>query len=172
MRDIAIFMMTGKGNKMNSVPMTAAGLARIKEELANRKSVERQNIVRAIAEARKHGDLSENAEYHAAKEAQGMNEAKIKDLEHKVSRAQIIEITELSGDTVMFGATVTVMDEETEVESVYQIVGEVEADAQAGKISHTSPIARALIGKSVGESVEVRIPSGEKYLEIIKVEFI
>jgi len=172
LRDIAIFMMTGKGNKMNSVPMTAAGLARIKEELANRKSVERQNIVRAIAEARKHGDLSENAEYHAAKEAQGMNEAKIKDLEHKVSRAQIIEITELSGDTVMFGATVTVMDEETEVESVYQIVGEVEADAQAGKISHTSPIARALIGKSVGESVEVRIPSGEKYLEIIKVEFI
>jgi transcription elongation factor GreA len=165
-------MMTGKGNKMNSVPMTAAGLARIKEELANRKSVERQNIVRAIAEARKHGDLSENAEYHAAKEAQGMNEAKIKDLEHKVSRAQIIEIAELSGDTVMFGATVTVMDEETEIEATYQIVGEVEADAQAGKISHTSPIARALIGKSVGESVEVRIPSGEKYLEVIKVEFI
>ncbi len=157
---------------MNTVPMTAAGLARIKQELSNRKSVERQSIVRAIAEARKHGDLSENAEYHAAKEAQGMNEAKIKDLEHKVSRAQIIEIADLSGDTVMFGATVTVMDEETDIESTYQIVGEVEADAQAGKISHTSPIARALIGKEAGDSVEVRIPSGEKYLEIIKVEFI
>ncbi|HHK74650.1 MAG TPA: transcription elongation factor GreA [Rhizobiales bacterium] len=157
---------------MNSVPMTAAGLAKIKEELSNRKSVERQSIVRAIAEARKHGDLSENAEYHAAKEAQGMNEARIKDLEHKVSRAQIIEIAELSGDTVMFGATVTVLDEETEAESTYQIVGEVEADAHAGKISHTSPIARALIGKEVGDSVEVHIPSGEKYLEILKVEFI
>ncbi len=157
---------------MNTVPMTAAGLARIKEELAKRKSVERQSIVRAIAEARKHGDLSENAEYHAAKEAQGMNEAKIKDLEHKVGRAQVIDISELSGDKVMFGATVTIMDEETEIEVTYQLVGEVEADAANGKISLTSPIARALIGKQTGDSVEVKTPAGEKYFEIIMVEFI
>lgn len=157
---------------MNSVPMTASGLAALKEELTRRKNEERPRIVKAIAEARKHGDLSENAEYHAAKEQQGLNEAKIKDLEHKVSRADVIDIAGLTGTQVKFGATVTVMDEETEIEVIYQIVGEVESNAENGKISHTSPIARALIGKDVGDSIEVKIPAGEKYFEILKVEFI
>lgn len=157
---------------MNSVPMTASGLAALKEELASRKSVERPRIVKAIAEARKHGDLSENAEYHAAKEQQGLNEAKIKDLEHKISRAEVIDIAGLTGTRVKFGATVTVLDEETEIEIIYQIVGEVESNAEAGRISHTSPVARALIGKEVGDSIEVKIPSGEKYLEILNVKYV
>ena len=133
------------------VPMTAQGHAALEAELRVLRTVERQRIIKAIAEARSHGDLSENAEYHAAKEAQGMNEAKVADLEDKLSRADIIDISKLSGETVKFGATVTLVDEDTEEEVKYQIVGDFEADVRAGRISIGSPIARALIGKKAGE---------------------
>ena len=157
---------------MQKVPMTKAGHASIKEELNHLKSVARPRIIQAIAEARKHGDLSENAEYHAAKEQQGMTEARVKVLEGQLSRANVINVSELSGDTVTFGATVKVLDEETEEEKQFQIVGEMEADATNGKISITSPIARALIGKKVGDSIELNTPGGERYYEILEVLFI
>jgi transcription elongation factor GreA len=151
--------------------MTAPGLQRLEEELRHLKSSERPAIIRAIAEARSHGDLSENAEYHAAKERQGMVEARIKELEDKISRADIIDVSKLSGDTVKFGATVDLVDEDTEEEVTYQIVGETEADVKKGRVSVTSPIARALIGKSAGDSVEVVTPGGGKSYEILKVRF-
>ncbi len=152
--------------------MTAEGHAALEAELKNLKVVERPNIIAAIAEAREHGDLSENAEYHAAKEKQSFIEGRVAELEDKLARADVIDTSRLSGDTVKFGATVTIMDEESEEESRYKIVGEDEADVATGKISVTSPIARALIGKDVDDVVEVSAPGGAKSYEILKVEFI
>jgi transcription elongation factor GreA len=154
---------------MEKVPMTAEGHAAMMIEVKHLKTVERPRIIKAIEEARSHGDLSENAEYHAAKEQQGWTEARVAELEDKLSRAEIIDITKLSGDTVMFGAKVTLIDEETDDTSSYQIVGEFEADVKKGKISVSSPIARAIIGKKMGDSVEVNTPGGGKSYEIAKV---
>ncbi len=157
---------------MEKVPMTVAGHAKLQEELKQRTSIERPRIVQDIAEARAHGDLSENAEYHAAKEAQGHNEGRIAELEDKLSRAEVIDVTKLSGDTVKFGATVTLIDEDTEEEKKYMIVGDVEADVKLGRISISSPISRALIGKEIGDSVEVAAPGGSRSYEITDVKFI
>ena len=156
---------------MEKIPMTAAGYAAIEEELRRRKQTDRPSIIQAIAEARAHGDLSENAEYHAAKEQQGMNEARIAELEEQIGRADIIDVSKLSGDEIKFGATVTLIDEDTEEKKVYQIVGDMEADVRSGKISISSPIARALIGKSKGDSVDVAAPGGTRAYEIEKVAF-
>ncbi len=156
---------------MERVPMTAEGYKSLEEEIRFLKSVERPRIIKAIAEARAHGDLSENAEYHAAKEQQGLNESRVLELEDKVSRAEVIDVSKLSGSTVKFGATVVLVDEDTEDEVKYQIVGEIEADVKKGRVSITSPIARALIGKSVGNSVEVTTPGGGKSYEILKIDF-
>ena len=156
---------------MEKVPMTAEGHTAMVDEIKHLKSVERPRIIKAIEEARSHGDLSENAEYHAAKEQQGWVEARVAELEDKLSRADIIDITKLSGDTVKFGAKVTLVDEDSEEESAYQIVGEFEADVKKGKISVSSPIARAIIGKRKGDSVEVSTPGGGKSYEILKVRY-
>jgi transcription elongation factor GreA len=156
---------------MDKVPMTAAGHDALEEELKHRQQIERPRIIQAISEARSHGDLSENAEYHAAKEAQSLNEGRIAELEDKLSRAEVIDVSKLSGTTVMFGATVTLVDEDTEERKIYQIVGESEADVKAGRVSITSPTARALIGKKVGDSVEVTTPGGGKSYEILGVAF-
>jgi transcription elongation factor GreA len=156
---------------MEKIPMTAQGYASLENELKRRTSEERPRIIQAIAEARAHGDLSENAEYHAAKEAQSHNEGRIAELEDMLSRAEVIDIAKLSGDTVKFGAFVTLVDEDTEQEKKYQIVGDVEADVKAGRISISSPIARALIGKTVGDSVEVSAPGGARAYEITEVRF-
>ncbi|EDL50205.1 transcription elongation factor GreA [Erythrobacter sp. SD-21] len=155
---------------MDKVPMLAEGYEKLTADLKVLRA-ERPRIVDAIEEARAHGDLSENAEYHAAKERQGQVEAMIGDLEDKISRAQIIDPTTLSGDKVIFGATVTLLDEDDKPVK-YQIVGQTEADASKGRISYTSPIARALIGKQVEEEVEVTVPSGDKFYLIDKIEFI
>ena len=151
--------------------MTAEGHAAMLDEVKRLKTVERPKIIKAIAEAREHGDLSENAEYHAAKEQQGMNEARVAELEDRLSRAEVIDVSRLSGGSVKFGAKVTLIDEDTEAKVAYQIVGEYEADAKEGKISITSPIARALIGKSKGDSVEVATPGGGKSYEVVRVSF-
>ncbi|SOB89824.1 transcription elongation factor GreA [Stappia indica] len=151
--------------------MTGAGYAMLEKELKQRTSEERPRIIQAIAEARAHGDLSENAEYHAAKEQQSLNEGRISELEDKLGRAEVIDVSKLSGDTVKFGATVTLIDEDTEEEKKYMIVGDVEADVKLGRISISSPIARALIGKAVGDSVEVSAPGGARAYEIINVAF-
>lgn len=156
---------------MERVPMTREGHEHLLEEIKRLKSVERPRIIQAISEARKHGDLSENAEYHAAKEQQGLNEAKVAELEDKLSRAEVIDVTKLSGETVTFGAKVKLVDEDTEAEVTYQIVGELEADASNGRISVTSPIARALMGKGEGDNVEVATPGGGKSYEILKVSY-
>ena len=156
---------------MDNVPMTAEGYAALEAEIKHLKTVERPRIIKLIADARTHGDLSENAEYHAAKEQQGITEARMADLEDKLSRADIIDVSKLKGDQVMFGATVTLIDEDTDKKQVWQIVGEPEADAKAGRISITSPLARALIGKAKGASVEVVTPSGAKAYEVKKVEW-
>jgi transcription elongation factor GreA len=156
---------------MDKVPMTETGHAAMLDEIKHLKSVERPRIIRAIEEARSHGDLSENAEYHAAKEQQGWIEARVAELEDKISRADVIDISRLGGDTVKFGATVSLVDEDTDEESRYQIVGEFEADVKQGKISITSPIARALIGKLEGDTVEVMTPGGGKSYEIIKIRY-
>ena len=157
---------------MEKIPMTAEGYAALEKELKRLKSEERPRIIQAIAEARAHGDLSENAEYHAAKEAQGMNEARIAELEEKLGRSEIIDVSRLSGNSVKFGATVSLVDEDTDEETAYRIVGDLEADVKTGKISISSPIARALIGKSVGDSVEVAAPGGARSYEILDVKFI
>jgi transcription elongation factor GreA len=154
---------------MEKAPMTAEGYNALIDEVKHLKSVERPRIIRAIEEARAHGDLSENAEYHAAKEAQGWNEARVSELEDKISRADIIDVSKLSGDTVKFGARVTLIDEETEAKVIYQIVGDMEADVKKGRISLSSPIARAIIGKKQGDSVEVNTPGGGKSYEIERV---
>tara|TARA_A100001391_G_scaffold199558_1_gene182722 strand:+ start:2673 stop:3140 length:468 start_codon:yes stop_codon:yes gene_type:complete len=155
---------------MEKVPMLAEGYEKLTADLKALRD-ERPRIVDAIEEARAHGDLSENAEYHAAKERQGQVEAQISEIEDKVSRAQIIDPTTLSGDRVVFGATVTVLDEDDKA-STYQIVGMAESDAKQGRVSYESPLARALIGKSLGDEVEVTVPSGEKFYLIEKIEFI
>ncbi|HEY0525544.1 MAG TPA: transcription elongation factor GreA [Stellaceae bacterium] len=156
---------------MNKVPMTAAGYNRLVEELKRLKSVDRPAIIKAIAEARDHGDLSENAEYHAARERQGFIEGRVMELEDKIARAEVIDVSKLNGSVVKFGATVTLADEETDEEQTFQIVGEDEADVTSGRLSVTSPLARALIGKSVGESVEVSTPRGAKAYEVVTVAF-
>ena len=156
---------------MEKIPMTAAGYAVLETELKHRQQVERPRIIQQITEARSHGDLSENAEYHAAKESQSLNEGAIAELEDKIARAEIIDVSKLSGDTIKFGATVTLIDEDTDKKQVWQIVGEPEADAKKGRISITSPLARALIGKTKGVSVEVVTPSGAKAYEVKKVEW-
>ncbi|HKG74877.1 MAG TPA: transcription elongation factor GreA [Aestuariivirgaceae bacterium] len=156
---------------MDKVPMTASGHQAMLDEIKHLKAVERPRIIKAITEARAHGDLSENAEYHAAKDQQGWIEARVAELEDKVSRAEVIDVTKLSGDTVKFGAVVTLVDEDSEEQSVYQIVGEFEADVKKGKISVTSPIARAIIGKKKGDSVEVMTPGGGKSYEIVKIRY-
>ncbi|MGX1307623.1 transcription elongation factor GreA [Amorphus suaedae] len=157
---------------MEKVPMTPEGYAALEVELKRRTSVERPRIIQAISEARAHGDLSENAEYHAAKEAQSHNEGRVLEIEDQISRAEVIDVAKLSGDSVKFGATVTLVDEDTDEEKTYKIVGDVEADAKAGKVSISSPIARALIGKTVGDTVEVAAPGGARSYEIIKVIFL
>ena len=156
---------------MEKIPMTAAGYSVLENELKHRQQVERPRIIQQITEARSHGDLSENAEYHAAKEQQSLNEGAIAELEDKMARADVIDVSKLSGDTIKFGATVTLVDEDTEKKHVWQIVGEPEADAKKGKISITSPLARALIGKTKGTSVEVVTPGGAKAYEVKKVEW-
>lgn len=156
---------------VDKVPMTPGGHTALEVELKRRQSEDRPRIIELIAEARSHGDLSENAEYHAAKEEQSHNEGRIAELEDKLARAEVIDVTKLSGDTIKFGATVTLIDEDTEKKAVWQIVGETEADARNGRISITSPLARALIGKTKGSSVEVMAPGGAKAYEIAKVEW-
>ena len=153
------------------IPMTPEGNTRLREELKQLKEVERHKISREIGVAREHGDLSENAEYHAAKERQGWIEARIKDLEDKLSRAEIIDPTKLHGSKVAFGATVKLSNIETEEESVYRLVGADEADLNQGSISITSPLARSLIGREVGDEVKVRMPAGERHYEILEVEY-
>ena len=152
--------------------MTPAGYQALEEELKQRSSEERPRIIAAIAEARAHGDLSENAEYHAAKEQQSHNEGRIAELEDKLSRAEVIDVSKMSGDKVKFGATVTIVDEDTDEEKTYQIVGDMEADLNHGKISLSSPIARALIGKQVEDSVEVAAPGGSRSYEILQVKYV
>ena len=156
---------------MEKVPMTAGGYSALEAELKRRTSEDRPQIIQAIAEARSHGDLSENAEYHAAKEQQSLNEGRINDLEDKIARAEVIDVSKLSGKTVKFGATVKLVDEDTDEEKTYQIVGDVEANVSEGRISISSPISRALIGKGVGDSVEVAAPGGARAYEILKVSF-
>ena len=157
---------------MEKLPITGKGFAALEEELKRRQQVERPHIIEAIAEARSHGDLSENAEYHAAKENQSLNEGRIQELESMIARAEIIDVSKLSGDKIKFGATVKLVDEDTEQAKTYQIVGDPEADVKLGRVSISSPVARALIGKAVGDSVEVRSPGGSKSYEIIEVAFV
>lgn len=156
---------------MEKVPMTIEGYRKLEIELHRLKTEERPRIIQQISEARDHGDLSENAEYHAAKDAQGLNEARVADLEDKIARAEIIDTSKLSGTSIKFGATVTLEDEESGDKVKYKIVGEDEASLRDGKISISSPIARALIGKSKGESAEVTTPRGARSYEVLKVEF-
>ena len=159
----------GKVEEMNKVPMTGDGFSKLKEELRWRQQEERPRIIEAISEARSHGDLSENAEYHAAKEAQSLNEGRVNELEDLIARAEVIDVSKLSGDKVKFGATVVLVDEDTEEKKTYQIVGDQEADVKSGRISISSPIARALIGKEVGEAIEVNAPGGARGYEIVQV---
>ncbi|ALL14361.1 transcription elongation factor GreA [Caulobacter henricii] len=157
---------------MEKVPMTAGGYQTLDDELKRLKTIERPAVIAAISEARQHGDLSENAEYHAAKERQGWIEGRIAEIEDKIARAQVIDVSKLSGKQVKFGATVSVVDEDTEEEARYQIVGDHEADVKSGRISLSSPLSRAMIGKEVGEVVEVNTPGGVKAYEILKVEWL
>jgi transcription elongation factor GreA len=157
---------------MEKVPMTAEGYSALDEELKRLKTTERPAVIAAISEARAHGDLSENAEYHAAKERQGWIEGRIAEIEDKISRAQVIDVSRLSGASVKFGATVSLVDEDTEEDARYQIVGEHEADVRSGRISLSSPLSRAMIGKAVGDVVEVTTPGGIKAYEITKVEWL
>jgi transcription elongation factor GreA len=152
-------------------PITPEGAQKLREELHHRKAVERPAITQAIGVAREHGDLKENAEYHAARERQGMNEARIKDLEDKISRAEVIDPAKLAGDKVAFGARVKLLNTETDEEVVYRILGADEADIEHGIISITAPVARSLLGKEVGDEVKVRSPAGERVFEILEVEF-
>ena len=156
---------------MERIPMTSNGFKMLEEELRRRQQDERPRIIVAIQEARAHGDLSENAEYSSAKEAQSHNEGRIAELESMIGRAEVIEVTKLSGNSVKFGATVTLIDDDTEQEKIYQIVGDFEADVRSGRVSISSPIARALIGKKVGDAVEVNTPGGGKSYEVVKVAF-
>jgi transcription elongation factor GreA len=156
---------------MERVPMTIEGFRTLEAELQRLKSEERPRIIQAISEARSHGDLSENAEYHAAKEQQGFNEARVADIEDRISRADVIDTSKLSGNTVKFGATVTLVDEDTDEKVKYKIVGDFEASVRDGKISISSPIARALIGKSKNDTAEVTTPKGARSYQILKIEW-
>jgi len=156
---------------MEKHPMTPEGYDRLKEELGRLKSQERPRVIREIGTAREHGDLSENAEYHAAKDRQGLIEARINELESKIGLAEIIDISNLSGARIQFGAKVTVVDEETNEESTYQIVGADEAEVNEGRLSISSPLARALIGKTTGDSIEINTPSGARFYEILGVNY-
>jgi transcription elongation factor GreA len=156
---------------MERVPITLEGLKNLEDELQRLKAVERPRIIAAISEARAHGDLSENAEYHAAKEQQGMNEARVAEIEDKINRAEVIDISKMSGDTIKFGATVTLSDEDSGDKVTYTIVGDTEANLRDRKISISSPIGRALIGKSKGESVDVTTPKGTRTFEVLKVSW-
>jgi transcription elongation factor GreA len=156
---------------MNKLPMTVDGYARLQEEIKRLKSTDRPAVIRAIAEARTHGDLAENAEYHAARERQSFIEGRLADLEDRVARAEVIDLSKLSGSVVKFGATVTLADEETDEEQTFQIVGEDEADIKDGRLSVTSPLARALIGKGEGDSVEVSTPRGNRSYEVVTVAY-
>ncbi len=151
--------------------MTAEGYNRLEEELRHLKSVERPAVIRAIAEARDHGDISENAEYHAARERQSFIEGRVAELEDKIARAEVIDVSKLSGKEIKFGATVTLLDEDTDEKASYQIVGQDEADIGARRLSVTSPLARALIGKHVGDAIEVTTPGGSKSYEITRIAF-
>jgi transcription elongation factor GreA len=157
---------------MEKVPITSEGFRNLEVELRQLKTQERPSVIQAIAEAREHGDLSENAEYHAAKEKQGFIETRIIDLEDKISRADVIDVSQMSGGTIKFGATISLVDEDTDEESEYRIVGEEEAEIRDGKLSFASPLARSLIGKEVGDRVEVTTPKGSKAYEILKVAFV
>ncbi len=156
---------------MDKVPMTKRGYVKLQEEVKQLRNVERPAIIQAIATAREHGDLSENAEYHAAKEKQSFIEGRVREIEDKISRAQVIDIKELTGDDIKFGATVLLADEDTDEESTFQIVGVDESDVTEGLLSVTSPLARALIGKSEGDSVDVSTPSGGKSYEVVSVRY-
>ena len=156
---------------MDKVPMTETGYDRLEVELKRLKTVERPAVIRALSEAREHGDISENAEYHAAKERQAFIEGRMAEIEDKISRAEVIDVSKLSGKDVKFGATVKLADEDTDEVVTYQLVGEVEADIKEGRLAITAPLARALIGKSVGDSVEVATPRGAKGYEIMKVSY-
>lgn len=156
---------------MDKIPMTVSGHSALAAEYQRRTSEDRPRIIRDIAEARAHGDLSENAEYHAAKEMQSLNEGRIQELEAILALADVIDVNKLSGSTVKFGATVTLLDDDTETEKTYMIVGDAEADASAGRISLNSPIARAMMGKEVGDAIEVAAPGGARSYEILKVKF-
>ncbi len=157
---------------MEKIPMTPAGLAQLEEELRHLKGTARHEVIKAIAEAREHGDLSENAEYHAARERQSFIEGRVMELEDIISRAQVIDVSSLSGDQVRFGATITLADEDTDDEVIYTIVGVHEASIKDGRLSVNAPLARALIGKSIGDSVEVSTPGGSKSYEVIDVKFV
>jgi transcription elongation factor GreA len=157
---------------MEKIPMTAGGHEALVAELKLRQQVERPRIIQAIAEARAHGDLSENAEYHSAKEQQSLNEGRIAELEDKLGRAEVIDVAKLSGTKIKFGATVTLVDEDTEEKKAYQIVGDMEAEPKKGRISISSPIARALIGKTIGDTVEVMAPGGARSYEVTGVVFL
>ncbi len=165
-------MAKSEERKMEKIPMTIEGHKKLSEEFSRRTSIDRPAIIAAISEARAHGDLSENAEYHAAKEQQSLNEGRIKELETILALAEVIDVSKLSGPKIKFGATVTIMDEETEEEKTWQIVGDPESDTESGKISISSPIARALISKEEGDSIEVRTPGGIRSYEIIEVKYI
>jgi len=156
---------------MTKIPMTATGYNRLQDELKRLKTTDRPAVIRQIAEARENGDLSENAEYHAARERQSFIEGRVLELEDKIARAEVIDVSKLSGKVVKFGATVTLADEETDEKVVYQIVGEDEADISQRRLSVTSPLARALIGKNIGDSVEVSTPRGARSFEVVKVAF-
>ncbi len=156
---------------MEKSPITTVGYRRLQEEIKNLKSVERPAVIKAIAEAREHGDLSENAEYHAARERQSFIEGRISELEDITKRSEIIDLAKMTGEIVRFGATVRLADEETDSEVSYQVVGEFEADINRGRISISSPLGRALIGRQVGDSVEVESPRGTRYFELVKIQF-
>lgn len=156
---------------MEKVPMTAGGYDALEAELKRLKTVDRPAVIQAIAAAREHGDLSENAEYHAAKEKQSFIETRVIELEDKISRAQVIDVSKLSGSVVKFGAIITLVDTDTDEEQVFQIVGVDEADVKAGRLSVSSPVARALIGKTIGDEIEVTTPGGHKSYEILQVKF-
>lgn len=157
---------------MEKVPMTAAGYNRLQEELKHLKAVERPAVIKAIAEAREHGDLSENAEYHAARERQSFIEGRVMEIEDRLARADVIDVTKLKGDSIKFGATVTLADEDTDEESIFQIVGQDESDVKEGRLSITAPLSRVLIGKHVGDVVEVTTPNGSKSYEVINIDFV
>jgi transcription elongation factor GreA len=157
---------------MEKIPMTGSGYKALEVELERLKNEDRHEVIKAISEARAHGDLSENAEYHAAKERQSFIEGRVLELEDMLGRADVIDISKLSGSSIKFGATVTLVDEDTDEKRKYQIVGDVESDAKKGRISLSSPIARALIGKTKGDTVEVATPGGARSYEILKVEFV